>query len=950
MTRKKTTAPVRKAPVRRKRRRVNKLRLWTLILMVLVVCELICVCAGLIMYGKWTKDKPTLEVDDFFSQESSHIYDRSGNLIADVGTQLRENVTYNELSEALIDSFLAVEDSRFFAHDGFDMPRFIKAVLENVKAIIMHDSSRQGGSTFTMQLVKLTYFQNDEAGTSRTKDFEYKVQQIVLARELEEKSNKKAVFEMYLNKMNFGGTGNIRGIEKASQYYYGKHAGELNLAESAMLAGVINSPYYYDPHNFLDYATERRNTVLYQMMHHGYITEKEYRLAVNIKVEDTLIDPATGTGGRAGFANQSYIDTVISEAEALTGQDPFSVAMEIYTYMDPAAQKVMDDIQAGNNPNVVFPDELIEIGVIAENNQTGEIVAIGGGRNYGRGGSMLLNHATNQYKQPGSTVKPIIDYALAFEYLGWSTSHVVTDRPIIYEGTDVIIKNANGQYGGQMPLRYAVSMSLNTPAIQTLQSVIDQIGWQAVVDYIRNLGFSQVSEETFDIGFAIGGSNFTCTPLELMAAHAVLMNGGNYIRPHTISRIVFRNGMQDPVEPHYDAVPVLSPQASYLAATLMNYVVSDYIYAQPLRREYPVYVKTGTTDWGSEGLEYNIPAGVSKDVWMVAETGQYTSAVWVGYEKGIKDKDTWLDDYKLNMNIQGMISNEVLSVLNDSLYPAGVQRPEGISDITHIIGTYPYAYPIEDMDPQYITSGMIKSEYAELAAPESAEDIKDLTEFTAEYSEENGNVQLHWAAYPDEDKLKVAEDTMDISLYAGETMLQEAWGRRIFDYSWIFGPIRYKAEIRQNGEVKAEAVSEEVDFTQDVALDPDTDTEACGFYAYENNDTRSNEVCVTFHTPKDEEEKPDDENPENPEKSPAAETYSVPNTDADVGYLQAWCSENSIEMQEGIDRAEVGLPDVAETDTNVIFIAAGQENELQRVNGRTDIPKNVKLICYIYKQ
>ena len=112
-----------------------------------------------------------------------------------------------------------------------------------------------------MQLVKLTYFQNDDTGVTRTKDVEYKVQQIALARELEKKTNKKAIFEMYLNKMNFGGSGNIRGIEKAAQYYYGKHAGELNLAESAMLAGVINSPYYYDPHNFLDYATKRRNVM-----------------------------------------------------------------------------------------------------------------------------------------------------------------------------------------------------------------------------------------------------------------------------------------------------------------------------------------------------------------------------------------------------------------------------------------------------------------------------------------------------------------------------------------------------------------------------------------------------------------------------------------------------------------------------------------------------------------
>ena len=498
---------------KKKKRKVNRLNLWTLILGIIVMCELIVGLTGTVMLASMLKDKQDLNVDDFFSAESSHIYDKDGNLIADVGTTIRENVTYDELSESLIDAFLSVEDSRFFEHDGFDMPRFIKSALTNVKNILTHNSSRQGGSTFTMQLVKLTYFQNDEAGLTTTKDIEYKVQQIALARELEKKSNKKAIFEMYLNKMNFGGSGNIRGIEKVAQYYYGKHASELNLAESAMLAGVINSPYYYDPHNFLDYATNRRNTVLYLMKRHGYITDKEYKLACSIKVEDTLVNPDTATGST--YAYQSYIDTVIQEAQSLTGQDPLSVAMDIYTYMDPDAQQVMDDIQAGNNENVIFPDDLMEVGMIAENNQTGEIVAIGGGRNYGRGGSMLLNHATQQYKQPGSSIKPVIDYALAFEYLGWATSHVVTDRPINYAGTDVIIKNASGNYSGQMTLQYAISMSLNTPAIQALQDVIQTAGWQTVVDYIQSLGFSQVSSDNFDIGFAIGGSNFTCTPEDL---------------------------------------------------------------------------------------------------------------------------------------------------------------------------------------------------------------------------------------------------------------------------------------------------------------------------------------------------------------------------------------------------------------------------------------------------
>ena len=228
-------------------------------------------------------------------------------------------------------------------------------------------------------------------------------------------------------------------------------------------------------------------------------------------------------------------------------------------------QTVMDDIQAERTEEVVFPDELMEIGIIAENNQTGEVIAIGGGRNYGRGGSMLLNHATDQYKQPGSSVKPFLDYALAFEYLGWATSHVVTDRPITYQGTNMIIKNANGTYNGQVTLSYAISASLNTPAIQALQDVLNTAGWDTVVQYVNSLGFSQVNYDNFDIGFAIGGSNFTASAREVMAAHAILMNGGNYIKPHTIQKIEFRSGTSEPLVPNYEPSNVLSPQAAYLA-------------------------------------------------------------------------------------------------------------------------------------------------------------------------------------------------------------------------------------------------------------------------------------------------------------------------------------------------------------------------------------------------
>jgi len=828
----------------RTQRQINRRNLWTLILVILVCLEMIVAACGIVIMNSMLKDKPTIALTDFYTAESSHIFDKNGSEIADVGQTIRDNVTYGELSESIIDAFLATEDSRFFQHDGFDLPRFTKAMISNV----LSRSFSQGGSTFTMQLVKLTYFLNDDTGVTKTKSIEYKVQQIALARELEKQSNKKDILVMYLNKLNFGGTGNFRGIEKASEYYYGKHASELNLAEAAMLAGVINSPYNYDPHNFLDKATARRNQVLSYMKMHGYIDEKEYKLALAVKVEDTLINPNSRTNSGVSYQYQAYIDTAVKEAQQLTGLDPLDTAMNIYTSMDPDAQKVMDDIQAGNYDDIQYPDDLMEIGAASINNQTGEIVAIAGGRNYGRGGSMLLNHATDQYKQPGSSVKPLLDYSLAFEYLGWATDHVVTDKPITYQGTDIVIKNANNTYAGQVTLKYAVGMSLNTPAIQTLQEVINTAGWDTVVKYVTSLGFSQVTADNFDVGFAIGGSNFTASPLELAGAYQCTMNGGYYIKPHTITKIEYRDGTKDPLTPTYDKTQVLSAEATYLAAQLMyDAVHTNYQnFLQILIRDaYATYGKTGTSDWGDEGLQYNIPAGASKDKWMVSETTQYTTAVWVGYEKGVKDADTYFNSKKALLNIPGHISDHIMSVLNDSLNPAALARPEGVSEITHILGTWPYAAPIEGMDSAYITTGEIKNDYNKLADP-AAGNISQLGAFTASQAAD-GSINYTWTAYPDAGALTAADSTMDISLYdSSGNVLVSATGKRLFDYSWIYGPIRYKARISQNGTAVAEISSDTETSSQSSAIAPNTATEVCGYYGYENSTGESNEICTTF--------------------------------------------------------------------------------------------------------
>ena len=325
---------------------------------------------------------------------------------------------------------------------------------------------------------------------------------------------------------------------------------------------------------------------------------------------------------------------------------------------------------------------------------------------------------------------------------------------------------------------------------------------------------------------------------ELAAATGVLINGGNYIKPHTINTIFYRNGQKDPYVAPTTGTSVLSPQAAYLASYLMRNAVDqdwgNYMYA--IRKGYPVYGKTGTTDWGDAGLEYGIPVGAAKDEWMVGQTTQFTIAVWSGYEKAIAGADTYFSSWKLNMNIPGAIISTVLDTL-EGVYgtPGELAMPEGISKITHIKGLYPYVAPDDTIPSDYVATGLVKTEHAKLGTYTNLITTpQNLSSFTAAYDENNDTVNFAWAPYPDAAKL-----------------VEESHDDKTFDISWITGPITYKARIVQNSAVvatinyTADQLSKVID-----GLQPDTDTQVCGYYGYEKNDTvASNEVCVTFRTP-----------------------------------------------------------------------------------------------------
>lgn len=774
--------------------------------------------------------------------EPTVLLDSDGNVFKELTTEdgLRENVSYEDVPQVVIDAFLAVEDSRFFKHNGFDLPRFIKSMLENLKSM----SFAQGGSTLTMQMIDVTHTTTTQ-DQSKLEKIYAKIQEIFLAMDAESSTSKKDIMMKYLNYINFGGP--ARGIQKGASYYFGKDVSQLNLSEAAFLAGVINSPNGFNPYYDYESATERRNTTLDLMLYHGYITQEEHDLAVGTELAFQL-------NGAIQFNTApylSYIDKVAEEVQELTGKNIYEGNMIIQTYMDRESQDLADAILNGEG-GVNFPvnDELFQTGFALVDNTNLGIVALGGGRGYD--GDDRLSRAFGVQHQTGSSIKPIMEYCLTFDYLGWATSHILADIPMYYSGTNIPLGNADGQFRGDVTFESAVANSWNTTAVQALQDVINVIGVNRVIEHMQKLGFVKffpetpyaVTSETFSTGLGIGGSEMTSTPLEMAGAYATFANGGNFTKPHTVKSIEYRDGSSEAFTPTYETVNVISPQAAYLMSSILEKSVSNN-YAnlqQIMKSNYKVYAKTGTSDWADQGLAYGIPETAMKDKWLISYTSKYTVAAWAGYDEPVAGKNTYFDNTKMLLNVPGQICRKMFDLVHTDNYPADIQMPSGIVTINHVLGAFDGGYyAVPDGTPADLTtSGLIKSEYASLKGL-TADPVSNLDSFTAQVNKDTKQVDFTFAPYPDKD----ATIPFD-GVYHGVDRFPDFSGHKIFSKTAIFGEIVYRVKVLSNGielgsfDFNTESGSSLFNITagDEVSL--------CGTYAYKNSGVASNSVCVVL--------------------------------------------------------------------------------------------------------
>lgn len=825
----------------KKKKKRSALEKYNIFLLTMTSLAIIGLIGAMSVWMILTKDRPDLDVDALANLNGAILLDKNGEEFFDLSVfSGEEGASYNDIhfdamSQNLVDAFISIEDSRFFKHKGFDVPRFTKAFFIN----LVNRGNSQGGSTLTMQLIKTSHLTAD-------KNYSRKAQEISLALELDRKISKEETFEYYVNKINYG-AGNSRGLESAARYYFDKSATELTISESALLAGVINAPGAYSPLQDLETATKRRDIVIDLMVYHGYISEYEAKLAKAVKIVDQLSDESSSKVTSTANPYIDYVNAVIDEVKDVLDLDILTVPVTIHTNMDPDIQETVSAIQ--EEEIFTYPDPWIQSGIAVGDNDTGEVVALGAGRDAQDSLGLLgFNRATDMYQQPGSVTKPLLSYALAFEHLGWATSHVVEDKPVRYAGTSHYLGNADGMYRGEVRLKEAVANSLNTPAYLALLDVEDKIGRNRVAEYLQDsLNFSKVNQDNYDTQYSIGGSSFLISPLELFGAQAVMMNGGYYIKPHTVKSVEMADGKVITDEFEVEKTKVISEETAYLVSELENYNVNAGIINRMevlAGKAYPVYAKTGTTDYGDKQMHLGIPNGAGKDQWMMASSRKYTSVVWMGWDKPEAGKDTYWTNEKYNANALGWMNNIILDALHDGKEnPGYVERPAGVADITHVLSTFPYANPIPDMDEQYITSGLINRKFLNLVDLDNAGiSIEKLDSFSAEMtlSGQDKQLSITWSEYPDDGAVK--GETYDISLDG-----ISATGKRLFDPSWIFGPVKYHATIYVDGKEYDKVVSESPSHQQALQVPNGAKVRVCGYYA--NSKQEGPETCVDVTNP-----------------------------------------------------------------------------------------------------
>lgn len=528
---------------------------------------------------------------------SSQVFDSHGRLITTLHSdQNRLPIDINKVPQNLQNAFIAAEDNRFYEHIGIDPIGIFRAIFAN----LTNRGIAQGGSTITQQLAKNAFLSQEQT-------LKRKIQEAMLALEIEHKYSKKEILEMYMNQIYFGQ--GAYGIQTAAKTYFNKDVNELTLTQCAMLAGLPKSPNYYSPFNNLNEAKKRKNVVLDQMVKYGYVSAAE---AEDAKNQDLGLSKSHQSKEADEYA--SFIDYVSQQVAKKYGDDAlYKEGLKIYTTMDVNKQHAA--VRAMRNLPNNYTDEngltQPQAAIVSIDPKTGHILAMVGGR-----GQDSFNRASMAVRQPGSAFKPFV-YLTALQH-DMTPDTTMDDQPVTYGSWSP--KNAGGSYSGTMTLSDALAHSVNTIAVQ----LADQVGTKNIIANAKKMGITTLDAKDDNLAMALGGLTKGVTPLEMASAYGTFANKGVHVKPTAIVKILDRNGnvLEDAstLEKEETKTRVMSEREAYEMTTMLEGVI-DHGTGTAAAIGRPAAGKTGTTD-------------DNKDAWFVGYTPDIVTAVWIGDDTG----------------------------------------------------------------------------------------------------------------------------------------------------------------------------------------------------------------------------------------------------------------------------------------------------------------------------
>lgn len=609
---------------------------WVLLLMVLAVLGFVLFMAAQLWdLDAWQDFDPA---NILGAQQSLILYDgENGEILRLHDKEDRVSIPLSDVPDLVQKAFISAEDARFYEHPGVDVIRIVGAAWADIKA----GGYVQGASTISQQLIKLSHLTAD-------KTISRKLEEAVLACQMETRYSKDEILEMYLNYVYFGG--GYYGIEAAALGYFGVHAKDLSVAQGAMLAGILKSPSNYAPHLDFEASLARRDTVLSLMAEYGYLDDQGLADAKG----ETMVILHDGTASEEG--RNYYVDAALQDAMEILQIDSetlLSGGYRIYTAMDSAIQ---NQCEAFFQQDDLFPGDA-QGAIVVQEAGTGLIRAMVGGRG-AYDTAMAFNRATDIRRQPGSVIKPVIAYAPALEGYGYSAATMLLDEPTTF--AEYSPRNFGNKYYGWVTLREAVTRSLNVPAVK----VLSDIGVSAGKAFAQSCGIPFDPQDT-SLTLALGGFTYGVSPLQIAGAYAAFASQGIYNTPTCIQRITDSTGKELYVyEPENRRV--MSEQNAYILTSMLQSAIQEGTGHRLKDLDIPLAGKTGTVGEG-EG---------NRDAWMACYSADYAAAVWIGYDTS---QDGALPQDATGGKYPALILEQLFQGLYQDRAPKEFSMPSGVN-------------------------------------------------------------------------------------------------------------------------------------------------------------------------------------------------------------------------------------------------------------------------------